>query len=340
MPSPIFLLNPPTGFGFLALFRGVQLAILGLSQGLLSTQVKAHFAVSSLIPQIGTSVLLQVLVWSPIWAVRALRALLQQVWGQPLAWANIVVDLVYHLQINVLYAEVFVLTAFWRNKQQTDTVFVDTINHSLAQSASEYRSLTELPLVQHGSINDPEAPLDKLTTLKLFWRYYKRHASRMAIALAALAAHALGSQVLMLSLFFYQFNGRLGVPRTFTGLCVLLLLPQVVAMHTIALAQASLVFAEEVLGPYFARVDMTSRERSQWMKSREGILMGFGVCLVLGSRNIACTHVASYLLALVSAAYLITQVSDPPPPANKVMSWIPTQLVWSRQQDVLDGIFE
>lgn len=90
----------------------------------------------------------------------------------------------------------------------------------------------------------------------------------------------------------------------------------------------------ELLEPYFARVHMTKQQKKSWFQSREGLLFGFGIGFYTLLR-VPLLGVLVYGIAESSTAYLITKITDPPPPPVDGPAYIETQLEWRNKQKFL-----
>jgi hypothetical protein len=95
----------------------------------------------------------------------------------------------------------------------------------------------------------------------------------------------------------------------------------------------------ELLSPYFNRIPFSAQAREQWYTNREGILFGFGCWFFLLLR-IPFIGVLVYGFAEASSAYLLTKISDPPPPPTQIMQWTDDQKLWTVKDHELAARFE
>jgi hypothetical protein len=90
----------------------------------------------------------------------------------------------------------------------------------------------------------------------------------------------------------------------------------------------------ELLEPYFSRVQFTKDQKRKWFRSREGVLFGFGLgfyTLV----NVPLVGVLIYGVAEASTAYLITKITDPPPPPGDMAAYVEAQQLWTNKHEFL-----
>lgn len=91
----------------------------------------------------------------------------------------------------------------------------------------------------------------------------------------------------------------------------------------------------ELLEPYFSRVKFTKEQKKHWFHDREGLLFGFGVGFYIFLR-IPLLGVLIYGIAEASTAYLITKVTDPPPPLAKSDGFAASQQEWKNKHEFLN----
>jgi hypothetical protein len=90
----------------------------------------------------------------------------------------------------------------------------------------------------------------------------------------------------------------------------------------------------ELLEPYFSRVQFSAEEQRNWFRSREGVLFGFGLGFYMLSR-VPIFGVLIYGIAEASTAYLVTKVTDPPPPQDQMRDFAKSQQIWENKHEFL-----
>jgi hypothetical protein len=88
------------------------------------------------------------------------------------------------------------------------------------------------------------------------------------------------------------------------------------------------------LQPYFRRVKFTPEQKQRWFRDREGVLFGFafGFTVILKTPFIG---VLMYGVAEASTAYLVTKITDPPPPPASSEGFAESQVTWANKHDFL-----
>lgn len=90
----------------------------------------------------------------------------------------------------------------------------------------------------------------------------------------------------------------------------------------------------ELLEPYFARIHFSREEKRNWFRSREGVLFGFGLGFYILVK-VPLAGVLIYGIAEASTAFLITKITDPPPPPQDEKAYTASQQVWTNKHDFL-----
>lgn len=88
------------------------------------------------------------------------------------------------------------------------------------------------------------------------------------------------------------------------------------------------------LEPYFARVHFTKEQKKTWFRDREGVLFGFGVGFFVFLK-IPLLGVLIYGIAEASTAFLITKITDPPPPPEQWKEIAESQAHWNNKHEFL-----
>lgn len=88
------------------------------------------------------------------------------------------------------------------------------------------------------------------------------------------------------------------------------------------------------LDPYFSRIRYTKDQKKQWFHDRAGVLYGFAVAFFILIR-IPLVGVLVYGIAEASAAYLITKITDPPPPPSDAEEFKAKDVHWENKKEFL-----
>ena len=88
------------------------------------------------------------------------------------------------------------------------------------------------------------------------------------------------------------------------------------------------------LVPYFNRVQFTPEQKKRWFKDREGVLFGFAITFTIFLK-IPLVGVLIYGIAEASTAYLITKITDPPPPPSTSQGYAASQIHWKNKHEFM-----
>ena len=88
------------------------------------------------------------------------------------------------------------------------------------------------------------------------------------------------------------------------------------------------------LEPYFSRIRFDKEQKRKFFRDREGVLFGFGVGFHILLRT-PLLGVLIYGIAEASTSYLITKITDPPPPPAESQAFIESQVRWTNKHAFL-----
>ena len=166
--------------------------------------------------------------------------------------------------------------------------------------------------------------------------FFVRSGRKAAISLAVYACTftpLVGRFVLPAS-SFYTFNKAVGpVPATIifaTGL----VLPKRYLIIFLQSYFASRSLMSSLLRPYLARVRFNPEQKRKFFRDREGVLFGFAVGFYMFMK-IPLFGVLIYGVAEASTAYLITKITDPPPPPASSVEYAQSQAQWRNKHEFL-----
>jgi hypothetical protein len=187
-----------------------------------------------------------------------------------------------------------------------------------------------------------------------------RFAKKGALSLAVFALSYLPyvGRFVLPAASFWTFNQAVGLGPASVIFGTGVLLPRRYLVIFLQSYFASRSLMRELLEPYFARIKFTSEEKRKWFRAREGLLFGFGIgfyvllrvpllgVLIYGIAEavgfgflffltlfLSCQ--SSRLTREQSTAYLITKISDPPPPPSESAGFAASQTEWRNKQKFL-----
>lgn len=156
----------------------------------------------------------------------------------------------------------------------------------------------------------------------------------ISVAIFALSYLPVVGQFVLPAASFYTFKQAVGLGPAGAIFGMGVFLPRRYLVIFLQSYFASRGLMRELLEPYFARVRFTKTEKRNWFRSREGVLFGFGLGFYVLIR-VPLVGVLIYGIAEASTAYLITKVTDPPPPPTDMGEYAASQQVWRNKHEFL-----
>ncbi|KFG82407.1 transmembrane protein UsgS [Metarhizium anisopliae] len=135
-------------------------------------------------------------------------------------------------------------------------------------------------------------------------------------------------------LSFYTFHKSVGLGPASIIFGSGLFLPRRYLIIFLQSYYSSRNLMNELLEPYFTRVQFSREEKRNWFRSREGVLFGFGLGFYVLSR-VPLFGVLVYGIAEASTAYLVTKITDPPPPPSDIRDFARSQQTWRNKHEFL-----
>lgn len=198
---------------------------------------------------------------------------------------------------------------------------------------NDLRDLYYPNLKSYGLQNNKEAPVHGSQSLIKFVSRYVRRAC-LSMAIFALSYLPIIGWLVLPSASFYTFHKSVGLGPAALIFSTGLLLPRHYLVIFLQSYYSSRNLMRELLEPYFARVRFTSKEKKIWFKNREGVLFGFALGFYVLLR-VPLLGVFIYGIAEASTAYLITKITEPPPPPEQMRQYAVRQQNWHNKHEFL-----
>ena len=90
-----------------------------------------------------------------------------------------------------------------------------------------------------------------------------------------------------------------------------------------------------LLEPYYHRVRFTKQQKNLWFIDRSGVLFGFSFAFAYMVK-VPLLGVLIYGIAEASTAYLITKITEPPPPPGDNNEFIESEVRWKNKHLLLN----
>lgn len=345
MASPILISNPSSSVSVLAIVRGIQLALLGGYRSLQNRQLYEIDVCCLALRLIQISIIIQIILWTPTYFCRFATYLLSYLFNR-----NLAIDFDVDYLLSILNMNYMMISSIRFFEPRLDGIFLMTLLFMDNKSDQQYYANLMRLSFEHNE--DLESHISILTSIKRkynnsiqFRKFVKTNTktilSTLSIYLMCKKSSKLES-ILIVVLTFQNFDDKIGTVSSLILLVILSIIPKHHSLQFITIFGGSCSLMQDLLNPYFTRISLNKLEKNQWVRSREGLVLGFSICYFLIIRKLPWLGLLIYGIAEASTAYLVTKISNPPPEQPKqLINWCSTQLIWSveEQSRILDGNF-
>ncbi|KAI6715377.1 transmembrane protein UsgS [Diplocarpon mali] len=175
------------------------------------------------------------------------------------------------------------------------------------------------------------------STAEAVTMFLMRFGKKAGLSLAAFALSYIPyiGRMVLPAASFYTFNSVAGLGPAALVFGTGIFLPRRYLVIFLQSYFSSRSLMRELLEPYFSRIKFTKEQKKHWFHDREGLLFGFGVGFYIFLR-IPLLGVLIYGIAEASTAYLITKVTDPPPPPAQSEGFAASQQTWRNKHEFLN----
>ncbi|KAI9779967.1 MAG: hypothetical protein M1835_004601 [Candelina submexicana] len=325
-----------------AIIRGAQLTIVGALRALQNPGLfkYEHYRQAAIAVCAGVSIRLAIAL--PIVGVKALLWFLSLFFNfEAATWDDKVVGGLDFLANSVLQVPFFLMTLMRYITPTLDEMFMDSLQwvdqtYYQKHKSEDPRNLraTYYPNLRlysaHGETSGRRTPYDAAV---MFLMRFGRRAG-ISLGIYMLSYLPVVGRFVLPGASFYTFNNAVGpLPATVifgTGI----FLPRRYLVVFLQSYFSSRGLMRELLEPYFSRIRFTKEQKRRWFRDREGLLFGFGAGFTLFMK-IPILGVLIYGIAEASTAYLITKITDPPPPPVYGKEFAETQVRWTNKHEFL-----
>ncbi|KAK1975401.1 transmembrane protein UsgS [Colletotrichum cereale] len=325
------------------ILRGIQLTLVGAHRAL---QNPALFT-SDHYRQAGIAVLsglaIRLVISIPIIGVRVFLWILSLFLSlDHVTWDDQVVGGLNFIEEYVLQVPFFLMALMRYVTPTLDNMFMDSLNWVDKTYVQKHKNedpdkLRDMyyPNLRMYKVSDGST--HSTSTAEAISMFLYRFARKGAISLAVFALSYLPvvGRFVLPAASFYTFNNAVGLGPASLIFGTGIFLPKRYIVIFLQSYFASRSLMRELLEPYFSRVQFTKEQKKNWFRNREGILFGFAIGFYTLIK-IPLVGVLIYGIAEASTAYLITKITDPPPPPAEKAAFAESQQVWANKHEFLN----
>ncbi|KAF2853776.1 hypothetical protein T440DRAFT_288635 [Plenodomus tracheiphilus IPT5] len=337
-----------SNFDINAILRGAQLTLVGVNRALQNPGLftSDHYRQAAI--AVAAGIAIRVVVAVPVVAVRVLLWILALFVNMEHAhWDESVINGLHFLEHTVLQVPFFLMTMMRYVTPTLDHMFMDSLRwvdstyvqkhktedpHNLR--AMYAQNLEQYPAHAPRAVDEKKGktPLKQAVIL-----YATKQGKKAGISLAVLALSYVPyvGRFVLPAASFYTFRKSVGTPPAAAIFATSLLFPRRYLVTFLQAYFSSRTLMRELLEPYFARVRYNSDQKKLWFKDRAGVLFGFGLGFYVFVK-IPLVGVLIYGLAEASTAYLITKITEPPPPPTEAEKFKADSIRWKNKHEFLN----
>ncbi|RDA91627.1 hypothetical protein CP533_0297 [Ophiocordyceps camponoti-saundersi (nom. inval.)] len=326
-----------------AILRGVQLTLVGAQRALQNPALFTSDHYRHAAYAVAAGIAIRIVMEIPIILIRA------TIWVISLShlhnaklWLESFNESLNFIGEHVLQLPLFLMTLMRHVSPTLDNLFMQSLRwvdityvrkhqgERLEESRSSYyTNLEQYPRVATGN----DTPHRKGHTI--YNSIYRHcHKALVSIIVYFLSFLPVVGPIILPLVSFYTFHKAVGLGLAGLIFGSSLVTPKRYIIVFLQTYFSTRTFTRELLEPYFSRVQFSQTEKRNWFRSREGVLFGFGFGFYI-LLKIPLVGVLIYGIAEASTAYLITKITDPPPPSARSREFAESQQQWRNKQKFL-----
>ncbi|KAK4136159.1 hypothetical protein BT67DRAFT_448430 [Trichocladium antarcticum] len=335
-------------FDLNAILRGIQLTLVGAHRALQNPGMFTSEHYKQAAYALAGGILIRLAIAVPILGIKILLRILALVLPMDrMSWDDQLVDGLGFIENHVLQAPLFLMSMMRYMTPTLDDLFMSSlrwVDHTYAAKHADDPARPRAmyyPALRQYRNGDSDSDSDSAHAAAAgktgaVARFVSRFARKAAISLLVYVLSCvpyLGRAVLPLA-SYYTFKEAVGLAPASLIFGAGVFLPKRYLVIFLQSYFASRSLVRELLEPYFKRVRFTREEKKKWFRAREGLLFGFGIGFYV-LLKVPLLGVLVYGIAEASTAYLITKISDPPPPPAGSEGFAASQTEWRNKQKFL-----
>lgn len=328
-----------------AILRGAQLTFVGAHRALQNPDLFTtnHYRQAAL--AVCAGLLIRIIINIPIYAIKVLLwfigvfvSLDHETWDE---W---VVEGLDFISKSVLQVPFFLMMIMSSVTPTLDNLFMDSlrwvdqtyIQKHQSEDPSQLRAMYYPTLKMYSTHGEKEKKENRsiLDGVILFATKYGRRAG-ISLAIYALTFLPVVGPFVLPAASFYTFNKAVGPVPAAAVFAFGLVLPKRYMVHFLQTYFSSRSLMRQLLEPYFHRVRFTKEQKKIWFIDRAGVLFGFSVAFAVMVK-VPLLGVLIYGIAEASTAYLITKITEPPPPPGSEKEFAESEVRWKNKHLFLD----
>ncbi|KAK2628859.1 hypothetical protein QTJ16_001962 [Diplocarpon rosae] len=326
-----------------AILRGAQLTVVGALRALQNPGLftSEHYKQAAIAVAAGLTI--RILIEIPVLGIKVLLWFLSFVFDFTNAtWDDDIVSGLDFVQNYVLQVPFFLMTLMRYVTPTLDNMFMDSLawvdqTYYAKHKSEDISSLRETYYPNLRKYPTRDGSTHSTSTAEAVTMFLMRFGKKAGLSLAVFALSYIPyvGRFVLPAASFYTFNSVAGLGPAAIVFGTGIFLPRKYLVIFLQSYFSSRSLMRELLEPYFSRIKFTKEQKKHWFHDREGLLFGFGVGFYVFLR-IPLLGVLVYGIAEASTAYLITKITDPPPPPAQSEGFAASQQMWRNKHEFLN----
>ncbi|KAI9680718.1 MAG: hypothetical protein M1817_004158 [Caeruleum heppii] len=325
-----------------AIIRGAQLTLVGALRALKNPALFKYEHYRQAAIAVAAGVVIRLVVEVPIILVRlVLWFIAFFIDAGKVTWDDKIISGIQFTERSVLQVPFLLMTMMRYLVPTLDHTFMDSlkwvdqtyVQKHQSEDPEHLRSMYYPNLRLYSMHEDKpskKTPMDAL--LPFFVRSGKRALLSLAVYVLSFLPYV--GNFILPAASFYTFNKAVGPVPAIVIFGSGFVLPKRWVVMFLQSYFSSRSLMRELLVPYFTRIRFSKEQKARWFRDREGLLFGFGVGFYLLIK-MPIFGVLIYGIAEASTAYLITKITDPPPPPTYSEGFAESQVRWKNKNEFL-----
>lgn len=289
---------------------------------------------------VGAGILIRVIVNIPIYAVKALLFFISFVIDlDHESWDDTLVHGLDFFANSVLQVPFFLMTVMGSVTPTLDNLFMDSLQwvdqtynqKHQSDDPTKLRAMYYTMLKMYSTHGELEKKEKRgiMDGVLLFATKYGRRAG-ISLAIYALTFLPYIGRFVLPAASFYTFNKAVGPVPAVAVFASGLIIPKHYMVSFLQTYFSSRSLMRHLLEPYFHRMHFTKQQKKVWYVDRSGVLFGFSLAFAIMVK-IPLLGVLIYGIAEASTAYLITKITEPPPPPGDNKEFLESEVRWKNK---------
>jgi hypothetical protein len=255
------------------------------------------------------------------------------------SWDNKIVNGLDFLSNSVLQIPFFLMMVMGSITPTLDNLFMDSlqwVDQTYIQKhqsedpttlrAMYYPMLKMYPT--HGELQKKEQRGLLDGVIHVATRYARR--AGISLVIYALTFLPVVGRFVLPAASLYTFNKSVGPVPAVAVFASGLVIPKRYMVTFLQTYFSSRNLMGHLLEPYFRRIRFSKEQKKIWFIDRSGVLFGFSVAFTIMVK-VPLFGVLIYGIAEASTAYLITKITEPPPPPGDNKEFIESEVRWKNK---------